>query len=254
MDRRIGAQYYTIRASIKTIEDFEESCRKISEMGYKIVQISGTPLGAAEMKAVLDKYDLKVVLTHRKYEDYLADLDEVIEYNKMLGCELCGLGGFYRDYREPGEKMEKGIEEIKAIAKRIREAGLYFAYHNHAFDFAKADGKSIMERLIEETNPEEVYFTVDVYWVHVAGVNPAEFIKRLGKRAIAIHFKDLKSNLDNTTEMAEIGQGNLNWDDIIKACDEAGVKWALVEQDICKRDPFESLKMSYDYLKQKGFH
>ena len=56
MDRRIGAQLYTVRDFTKTIEDFDETCRKINEIGYKIVQISGTPLKADEMKSVLNKY------------------------------------------------------------------------------------------------------------------------------------------------------------------------------------------------------
>ena len=53
--------------------------------------------------------------------------------------------------------------------------------------------------------------------------------------------------------MTEVGEGNLDWDSIIEACDKAGAKWALVEQDICHRCPFESMKMSYDYLTTKGF-
>ena len=53
--------------------------------------------------------------------------------------------------------------------------------------------------------------------------------------------------------MFEIGRGNLNWDDIIDACETSGVKYAFVEQDVCRRNPFESLKISYDYLKEKGF-
>lgn len=70
---------------------------------------------------------------------------------------------------------------------------------------------------------------------------------------MAVHFKDLKVNVDNSTEMAEVGEGNLDWDSIIGVCEEAGVKWALVEQDVCRRDPFESMKMSYEYLTGKGF-
>lgn len=85
-------------------------------------------------------------------------------------------------------------------------------------------------------------------------MDPAAFLRKLGGRTMAVHFKDLKANLDNTTEMAEIGEGNLNWDSIIAACQEAGVKWALVEQDTCRRNPFESLKISYDYLTGKGFY
>lgn len=84
-------------------------------------------------------------------------------------------------------------------------------------------------------------------------MDPVSFLKKLGHRAMAVHFKDLKVNVDNTTEMAEVGEGNLDWDGIIAACEEAGTKWALVEQDVCRNDPFASMKMSYEYLCGKGF-
>ena len=86
-------------------------------------------------------------------------------------------------------------------------------------------------------------------------MNPADFITGLGKRAMAIHLKDLSINPEKNfaQEMAEVGQGNLDWDGILNACQNAGAKWALVEQDTCKGDPFESLKISYEYLKDKGY-
>lgn len=254
MDRRIGAQYYTLRETCKTVEDFEMTCRKVSEIGYKIVQISGTPLKAADMKPILDKYDLKVVVTHRGYDNFKNNLEEIMDYNKTLGCDICGLGCMPGTARESVEGLAQFIKDANDIAKKLRAEGMYFGYHNHAFEFKKLDGKCIMDRLIEETDAEGVKFIVDTYWLQVGGKNPADFIKMLGKRAMAVHFKDYVVAEDSRGgEMAEIGQGNLDWDGIIEACEVAGVKWALVEQDICKRDPFESMKMSYDYLCTKGF-
>ena len=253
MDRRIGAQYYTLRESIKTIEDFEETCRKVKEIGYKLVQISGTPLGAKEMKEVLDKYDLEVVVTHRSFDDFLSNLDEIMDYNKTLGCKLCGIGSMPGRYRESNEGISEFIEGMNAAAKKLGEAGLYLGYHNHAFEFTKFDGKMIMERLIEETDPENVKFIVDTYWLQMGGMAPAGYIRRIGDRAMAVHFKDFKATLANKPEIAEVGEGNLDWDGIIAACDEVGTKWALVEQDTCQRDPFESMQMSYEFLKTKGF-
>lgn len=253
LDRRIGAQYYTLREQIKTIEEFEETCRQVKEIGYKIVQISGCPLGAAEMKEVLDKYDLKVVVTHRAFEDFLNNPEKVIEYNKILGCDVCGVGSMPPKYRKTNEGVTEFIEGINAVAPKLKDAGMYLGYHNHAFEFAKIDGKYVMDRIIEETDPENVVFIVDTYWVHVGGKNPAAFIKKLGERARLIHFKDIKARTDNKTEMCEVGVGNLDWDEIIAACDEAGAKWALVEQDDCMTAPIDCLKTSYDFLVTKGF-
>ena len=230
MDRKIGAQYYTLRDYAKTIEDFDDTCRKVSEMGYKIVQISGTPLGAAEMKEVLDKYDLKVVVTHRNFNDFKNNLDEIIEYNKTLGCYLCGVGAMPGEARESVEGLDQVIKDANEISAKLKKEGLYFGYHNHHFEFAKLDGKLIMDRLINETNPDEFMFIVDTYWLQFGGVNPVDFIKKLGKRAMMVHFKDYHINPEKnfTVEMCEVGEGNLNWDEIICACDEAGAQYFFV--------------------------
>lgn len=253
MDKRIGAQYYTLRDFTKTIESFEDTCKKVREMGYRIVQISGTSLGAGEMKDVLDRHGLEVVTTHRSFEDFQKDLGEIMEYNRILGCRLCGIGAMPGWARENGENLSRFIREANEMAARLRQEGFYFGYHNHAFEFARVDGRIIMDRLMEETDEEAFRFITDTYWLQAGGMDPAAFLKKMGARTMAVHFKDWKVNPDNTWEMAEIGQGNLDWDKIIAVCEEAGVKWALVEQDVCRRSPFESLEMSYGYLAAKGF-
>lgn len=255
MDKHIGAQFFTLRNHIKTVEDFDETCRKVSETGYSIIQISASPLAAKDMREIADKYGLKTVVTHRGFNDFLTDLDEIIDYNKTLGCELCGVGMMPVDYAADTKRLSEFIEQSNKIAQQLRKEGLYFGYHNHAFEFAKVDGELIMDRLVKETDPDAYRFIVDTYWIQVGGCNPGQVIENLGERAMAVHFKDFCVNKENwkVPEMCEVGEGNLDWDGIIRACEKAGSRWALVEQDTCKGSPFDSLKISYDFLKTKGF-
>lgn len=254
MDKRIGAQLYTVAKSIQTIEGFDESLKKVKEMGYQLIQVSGTPLKAEEMKPIIDKYGLKVVVTHRDYADFCEKPEEVIEYNKILGCNICGMGMMPKECREDEKTLGEFIQNMDKAAKKVREEGLCFAYHNHSFEFAKIGGKSMMERILKETSSEDVKFIIDTYWIQFAGLNPAKFIRELGDRVAAVHLKDLQVDKFNKVAMAEIGEGNMDWDDILEACEDAGAKYALVEQDVCQRDPFESLEISYNYLKEKGFN
>ena len=39
---QIGAQMYTTRESCKTLEGFAETLRRIADIGYQTVQVSGT--------------------------------------------------------------------------------------------------------------------------------------------------------------------------------------------------------------------
>ncbi len=257
MDRRIGAQYYTIKNHAKTIEEFDTACKKVSEIGYKIVQISGVSHDAKEMREILDKYGLQVVTSHRSYDDFLKNLDEIIDYNKILGCDLCGIGAMPEDYRGSDAKTTQFIKETSRICEVLKKENMYFGYHNHTFEFVKDNGVTAFERMMKETDPEIFNFILDTYWLQLAGKNPAEIIRQIGKQAMVVHFKDVKISATEwkTPLMGEIGYGNLDWDSIIESCEDAGVRYAIVEQDRhhINEDPFLALDMSYRYLTTKGF-
>lgn len=255
MNKNIGAQFYTIRNTCQTIEEFDESCKKVKDIGYKVVQLSGIgPFKAEDVKKIVDKYDLEVVCTHRAAANYLENLDEEIHFHKTLGCKICGLGGM------PGytgeETVMNFIENFTPVCKKLEENGLVFGYHNHQFEFQKIKGKYVFDIITEAMNFDNFKYILDVYWLAFAGLNPAEFIRTHSDKIGCIHFKDLKIVRGETMYVpayAEIGNGNLNWDEIIKASFESKAEYALVEQDACDIDPFESLKISYDYLTKKGF-
>ena len=257
MDKRIGAQFFTVRDFMKTPEDFDDACKKISQMGYKTVQISGTPLEAKVIREILDKYGLKAMLSHLPFDAFEKKLDWVIEYNKTIGADLCGLGMMPMEYAESVDGIGNFIEKANRICDALKKENMYFGYHNHSLEFAKIGGKTVFDILSEETDPEAFNFIVDTYWVQVGGKNPAKCIKKLGKRAMAVHFKDYKIEVADWghSKMAEVGSGNLDWDEIIAACETAGTRWAFVEQDgdWLEASPFKSLEVSYEFLKTKGF-
>ena len=61
----IGAQFYTVRDFCKTLDDFAETLKKVADIGYRNVQISGTcPYDAQWLKEQLDRNGLRCVLTH----------------------------------------------------------------------------------------------------------------------------------------------------------------------------------------------
>ena len=251
MDKRIGAQLYTLRDFCQTKEAFAESMEKVAKIGYKAVQVSGIgPIDGVSIKEICDQNGLQIACTHRGYDEYIDQLDHMIELHKTIGCDIAGLGSMPPQYRQ-GENLEEFVKEMNVVTEKLAAHGISFAYHNHHFEFEKMEnGQFVMDYFIENGKFD---FIVDVYWLSVAGLNPAEFIKKLGKRAVVIHFKDL-AIIDAEVVMAEVMEGNLDWDSIIKASEEAGSRWAMVEQDVCRRDPFESLSISYHNLVKKGFN
>jgi sugar phosphate isomerase/epimerase len=96
---------------------------------------------------------------------------------------------------------------------------------------------------------------IDTYWITHGGGDPAAWVRRVAqppRQTPCVHLKDMAVKPDRTQYMAEVGEGNLNWPEVLKACREARVQWYIVEQDTCYRDPFESLGISLQNLRTMG--
>jgi hypothetical protein len=136
-----------------------------------------------------------------------------------------------------------------ALAKAIRENGLYFMYHNHDQEFKRLQGKTVLRKMAEDFTPEELGFVLDTFWIQAGGANPVEYIREFAGRVPCIHLKDYAVG----RKMAPIGEGNINFEAVVAACEYAGAEYLLVEQDDCNgEDPFDCMKRSYDYLKSLG--
>lgn len=253
MDNRICAQLFNIREFCKTPEGIDSSLGRLKEIGYKTIQVSG--IGNVDpymMKSFADKHNMDIMLTHMSCARYENELENVISDHHIMGTKIAGLGMIAECYRSM-EGIKVFVEKYNKIAEKLSKEGLTFAYHNHSLEFYKEDGVSLMDYILKNTDPDKFKLVCDVYWVANAGLNPEKFIKDNADRMAVIHFKDLKACPDNTTTMCEIGEGNLNWDEIIKASRQSSAVCAAVELDRSDKDQFDSFKISYDFLKTKGF-
>lgn len=245
---QIGAQFYTIREFCKTPEGIAECLKRVADIGYPTVQISGTcPFDPLWLKQELDKNGLTCVLTHTPTEELLADPVQVARDHTVFNCDLVGLG-WYGFNAEKGETPEHFLSTYAPVAKALAEQGKTFMYHNHAHEFQKADGKCLLERLTDAI--PEMGVTLDTYWVQVGGADPAQWLEKLSGRVPCIHLKDCAYG----PKMAVLGEGNINFDRVFEKAEAAGTKYMMVEQDDCSgEDPFECLKRSFAYLKACGF-
>lgn len=243
----IGAQFFTIRDCCKNLDDFEESLKKVADIGYKYVQISGTCDYTAEWLAQkLKENGLKCVLTHIPQEKLITKTEDVCRDHTIFNCDYVGLG------RYPFENgtVDDFCSEFDSVVKTLKENGKYFMYHNHDQEFEKYNGKLILEHMAERFSHDDMGFTLDTFWVQAGGGDPGYWLERLSKRVPCIHLKDFAYG----RKMAVVGEGNINFDRVFEKAEAAGTKYMIVEQDDCNgEDPFDCLKRSYEYLKSEGF-
>lgn len=248
---KIGAQFYTLRDYCKDTDSFAESLKKVADIGYKTVQISGTCEYEPQwLKNELDKNGLKCVLTHTSPDKLKADALKVAEEHSVFGCKYVGLGWFGFDEEKEGQRYADFIDTYKPIEKTLKDNGKYFMYHNHDGEFKKVGGELILDKLAADFTVDEMGFTLDTFWVQAGGGDPAQWIEKLKGRVPCIHLKDYAFG----RKMAVIGEGNINFDRVFEKAEASGTEYMLVEQDDCNgEDPFDCLKRSYKYLHSLGF-
>ncbi len=247
---RIGAQMYTVREQCKTLEGFAQALDRIAGIGYRTVQVSGTcPFEAQWLKEQLDRTGLRCVITHTPQQRILNETDRVLRDHHVFGCDYIGLG-FWAFDPQRDMSYEKFMETWPAAAKKIRDGGKYFMYHNHDRELIHRDGKPILAWLAEEIPADIMGFTLDTFWIQAGGGDPAWWLEKLAGRIPCIHLKDCAYG----QAMAVIGEGNINFERVFQKAEAGGTKYMLVEQDDCHgEDPFQCLERSYRYLKACGF-
>ncbi len=243
--QQIAAQLYTLREFTQNVRDIEETLRRVSQIGYTAVQVSGFgPIEPALLKSYTDKYNLTICATHTAYDRIKNQTEQVISEHKLWGCRYVGLGGMPQEYRTGYQGYMDFVSEFDALGRIYAQNGLKLIYHNHDFEFEKFDGKLGLEIILEGAKAGSYEMEIDTYWVQSGGGDPVDWIYRSKGQMGVVHFKDMAIK-DRKQVFAEIGEGNLDWAAIIKACDDIGVVWAAVEQDKCMRDPFDSLELSF---------
>lgn len=256
MDKRIGAQLYTCRDFCQTEAELDKTLARISEIGYKTAQFSG--IGGDITGSFINKscktHGITPICTHKGFEQYRDDIAGMIKFHLDLGCSIAGMGCMPHYSRESKDELYKFIDCINKISQNLNAHGLTFAYHNHAFEFKKIEGKYILDHLVENTD-ENIKLIFDTYWVAHAGLNVVSAMEKYGHRIAVMHYKDKRVADSNNTEICEVGEGNLDWDGIISATERLDIPYTMVEQDDTwwNNDPFKSLDISYKFLTKKGF-
>ena len=250
---KYGAQLYSLREQGKTPAEIREIFRRMKEMGYQMVQVSGLgPIDPYELRDISQEFGLPIPITHTPLPRLQEELDEVIREHRIFGCPVIGLGAMPKPMRDgTAATFLKFMAEMDEISKKIRDAGLRFAYHNHAFEFDTLDnGRCMFDYLAEECDWDMI---ADVCWIHVGGRDVPTELNRLKGRLMNAHLKDIRLPLADK-DFCPLGQGVVDLKPAVEALKLCGCENAYVEQDNAtkKDDPFGEMAASAQWLKDNG--
>jgi sugar phosphate isomerase/epimerase len=275
---KIGVQAMMLKDSVAEIGAFE-TLRKVSAIGYNAIEVSQiamTPdnvgeLDRARTELGMDIAALSVALDAPvgvPGDSLRADFDKIVQDAKRLDTQLLRIGMLPLNALRSVDAVVDFAKQVNEYADRLREESIDLYYHNHHVEFAKRDGKYLLDVIAE--NSPAMGLELDVHWVQRGGLDPVRTIDKYAGRTAMIHLKDYRigelspgafellrqgdiaafmTEFKNVVQFAEVGEGNLDFASIIEHAQLAGAKYLLVEQDeLYGRTVWEALQTSYDNL------
>lgn len=269
--KSIGLQIYSLGGEL--MKDVPGGMKKLKKMGYSTLELAGYNDGKIngvdmmEFKKMAEDAGLKITSSHVNPPtgEYTPDTRNMImEYWKKTADDHARLGVKY--LVQPGQPRTRSVEEVGYVCdvfneagKIIKAAGIPFGYHNHDFEFAKVvpggkeavfgrrnKGETIYDLFLKDTDPELVFFEMDVYWTVIGQNDPVEYMKKHPDRIKLLHIKD----------RAILGQsGYMNFEKIFEQAYANGIKEYYVELEGMpdNRTQFEGIQGCADYLLKAPF-
>ena len=263
--KEVCFQMYSVRDLIgdagKYAQNHEKVLKQLADMGYTAVEAAnygdGKLYGVSpeQFKADIEAAGLKVLSSHvtrnlnddelksKNFTEALKWWDECIDAHKRAGMRYMVI---------PWCSVPKTLADLQTICdfynqvgKKVAAAGMKLGYHNHSHEFQKVEGKVMEDYMIEHTDPNYLFFQMDVYWTVRGQQSPVDYFNKYPGRFVLLHIKD----------NSEIGQsGMVGFDAIFNNFDKAGAEgWVLELEHGSTPDILEGMKQSIDYIKKAKF-
>ena len=261
----IGLQLYTIRDAMK--EDAPGSLKKVSDTGYKYIELASYNEGKfygykpVEFKKMVNDLGMEILSSHAGVSPKGITSDDakrMAEDHAALGAKYCLQPWIEEVDRNSISGYQKMVGEWNKVGRIMKDTGVQFGYHNHNFEFDTVEGKiPYFDVFLKEMDKDLLTMELDLFWTTKAGQNPVELFKKYPGRFQLFHMKDMFTKekpffKTETNDFAPVGEGIINFKEILAERKLAGNKYLIVEQDSSKDgDQFGAIKKSITNLTTK---
>ena len=269
----VGLQLSTVTRLLA--QDFEGTLREVAEIGYRLVEFSamgtlGRPveyvkqlLAETGLEAPVGRVSPKLpenamqmpreeamrVFAERGQARYLVEnVTRTLEDAHALGQKVINLPALLPAEFGSLDQVKRNIEYINAAGEVCAAQGVQFGYHNHDWELTPIDGVVPYDLMIEQTDPRNVSFQLDSYWIVKGGGDLSDYLRRYGGRFNSCHLKDIDENGD----FEDVGHGTIDFPRFVAEAEAAGAQYFFVERDD-PPDPAGAIRRSYDYVRNMTY-
>ncbi len=241
----VGLQVYSVRVAAE--KDLSGTIAKVAKMGYQGVEFAGWyGHSAKDIRKILDDNGLVCCGSHTPWEDLSdAKLASTIAFNKTIGNKYLICPWLEPNKTNPKQGWLDYARRFNVLAEKVKPQGMLVGYHNHAHDFAPVDGTTGWDLLASNTS-KDVIMQLDTGNALDGGGDPILYLKRYPGRATTIHIKEHSK----TNPKALIGEGDINWAQVLQLCRAGGTKWYIIEEEKEGLDPLTAVDLSLKNFKK----
>lgn len=232
-----GVQAYTFRKSFP--KGVAATLDTIKMMGFTEIEGGGGQMSPEEFKKLCDERGISIPSTGTSYEQLTKDPQAIATRAKALGAKyvMCAWiphekGKFNLD------NAKKAVEDFNMAGKVLKENGLTFCYHVHGYEFQPYEKGTLLDYLIQNTNPEYVSLEMDILWTQFGGGDPVKLLKKYGSRWKLMHLKDLRKGVPKdltggTSQENDVplGTGEIDIPAILKEAKKIGIEHYFIEDE-----------------------
>ena len=251
----IGVQMYSFRDVIPRI-GLDAVLDRIRDLGIREIE-GGVPNGMTpeEFRRAVEARGLRIPSTGAGFEQLATDVEGVAARAKALGAKYVMVSWIPHKTGSFGiEDARKAVEVFNRAGKALREHGLALTYHFHGYELRPHGDGTLLDYIVQNTDPEAVSFQMDIFWVHFGGGDVPRILRKYGSRFKTMHLKDMKAgikkDLTGLTAVEHnvvLGTGELDMPAILRAAKEIGIEHYFIEDE----SPLvlEQLPRSIEYLR-----
>lgn len=286
---KLGIQLFSLPKMLSS--DFEGGLRMLQKLGYQELEFFGPYdfsaesaktrwaqaagfLGfsgsgyfgksAKETRQFLDDLGMKSPGTHTDLDTLLMHMGPLAEAANIMGQTYVTLPSIPDDRRKTMDDYKKMADVFNGIGRDAQKHGIKFGYHNHGYGIKPKDGVVGLDILLEGTDPDLVFFEMDIFWTTAGGADPVALLNKYPTRYKMLHLKDMTEKKLFTGDggsfdqymplfpfMASLGDGVMDLPLIVSTAQKNGVEHFFVEQDLVA-DPNSALDKSAKYFQKLG--
>jgi sugar phosphate isomerase/epimerase len=284
---QLGIQLFSLPRMLST--DFLGAMKLLKDLGYKELELfgpypfssesskkswegAGKMLGfsgsgyfgytAKEFRKILDDHGMTAPSAHTDLDTLQQNLGAFAEAANILGHQYLTLPSIPDHLRKTKDDYKKISDTFNEIGAALKSKGLQFGYHNHGYGIKSTDGHMGLKTILDNTDPDLVFFEMDIFWTAAGGVEPLSLLEQYPNRYKMLHIKDMKEKKVYEGDggsmrdwfplfpmMTPAGEGVLGVEAIIAKAKKIGVEHFFVEQDMVAQ-PEVALKKSGDFVKR----